>query len=222
MGTGVAERQALNSSICPSRFRSRCGDRGPLFAPGMFTPSRCDGHGLFLVWSQVLLRVLGTASGVFPLLASRWLCHSLGPSVCVPPPPLLSLRTSRCVEPPPTHTPPAHLSPSPPPSLGPPPAAARPTNASPLSLSHALHPHPHLLPPLRQLWALAGGQLVVSTDVRNMSALQQDILLNTEMLTVFLDPLGAVGKVCVCVGGGAGRGGGRGRGRGLCVGSREL
>jgi hypothetical protein len=58
---------------------------------------------------------------------------------------------------------------------------------------------------LSQIWALAGGQLVVSTDVRNMSALQADILLNTEMLTVFLDPLGAVGKVCLSCG------------RGVCV-----
>ena len=45
------------------------------------------------------------------------------------------------------------------------------------------------------LWALAGGQLMVSTDVRNMSTLQRDVLLNTEVLAVFNDDLGRVGQV---------------------------
>ena len=46
------------------------------------------------------------------------------------------------------------------------------------------------------MWVLAGGQLVVSTDVRNMSTLQTEILLNTDLLAVFSDALGAVGA-CV-------------------------
>ena len=44
------------------------------------------------------------------------------------------------------------------------------------------------------LWAIAGGQLIVATDVRNMSALQQTILLNKEILDIFLDPLGKLGQ----------------------------
>ena len=37
------------------------------------------------------------------------------------------------------------------------------------------------------LWALAGGQLLVSTDIRDMSPLQARVLLNTEILAVFND-----------------------------------
>lgn len=44
------------------------------------------------------------------------------------------------------------------------------------------------------IWSIAGGQLVVSTDVRNMSALQADLLLNHEILDVFNDPLAELGK----------------------------
>ena len=45
------------------------------------------------------------------------------------------------------------------------------------------------------IWALAGGQLVFATDPRNMSALQKDILLNTELLAVFNDAIGKPGAM---------------------------
>jgi alpha-galactosidase len=44
------------------------------------------------------------------------------------------------------------------------------------------------------IWVIAGGQLLVSTDVRNMSALQREVLLNAEALAVFNDPLAALGS----------------------------
>eukprot|EP01116_Phalansterium_solitarium_P014869 TRINITY_DN3275_c0_g1_i1.p1 TRINITY_DN3275_c0_g1~~TRINITY_DN3275_c0_g1_i1.p1 ORF type:complete len:432 (+),score=138.54 TRINITY_DN3275_c0_g1_i1:122-1417(+) len=43
------------------------------------------------------------------------------------------------------------------------------------------------------LWAIFGGQMVVATDVRNMSALQKEVLLNTEIIDVFRDPYGETG-----------------------------
>ena len=43
------------------------------------------------------------------------------------------------------------------------------------------------------LWALAGGQLVISTDIRGLSPLQREVLLNPELLAVFNDSLKTVG-----------------------------
>ena len=44
-------------------------------------------------------------------------------------------------------------------------------------------------------WTIAGGQLVVSSDIRELSPLQRDILLNTELLGVFNDSLKTPGTL---------------------------
>lgn len=43
------------------------------------------------------------------------------------------------------------------------------------------------------LWSITASQLLVATDIRNMTALKKEILLNTEILQVNQDPLGQAG-----------------------------
>lgn len=43
------------------------------------------------------------------------------------------------------------------------------------------------------LWAIASAPLIVSTDVRNLSVIQKEILLNKDLIAVQQDPLGIAG-----------------------------
>jgi alpha-galactosidase len=45
------------------------------------------------------------------------------------------------------------------------------------------------------IWAITGGPLIVATDVRNMSAIQMDVLLNKEIIAVNQDSLGLAGDL---------------------------
>ena len=40
------------------------------------------------------------------------------------------------------------------------------------------------------VWAIAGGQMLLAADPRNMSAFQKKLLFNTEIIAVFLDTSG--------------------------------
>eukprot|EP01116_Phalansterium_solitarium_P022797 TRINITY_DN7661_c2_g1_i1.p1 TRINITY_DN7661_c2_g1~~TRINITY_DN7661_c2_g1_i1.p1 ORF type:complete len:439 (+),score=160.98 TRINITY_DN7661_c2_g1_i1:1132-2448(+) len=43
------------------------------------------------------------------------------------------------------------------------------------------------------IWAIASAPLIVSTDIRNMTAIMQEVLLNKELIAVDQDPLGKAG-----------------------------
>lgn len=43
------------------------------------------------------------------------------------------------------------------------------------------------------LWVIGAASMIVSTDLRNMSAFQKETLLSTEMLAIHQDPMGISG-----------------------------